>query len=150
MLFYIIVLLLGLLCSIWSILFLGYVLLGYRVLLWVRLRFILVGWLCLLLFRIVLGWLGRIVLLEILIYLLVWWIGLQWIWLGTPPSLLGIDRRIVYVNRKYHSGWMYKKYKAKSRTLHFPRSCCEQHHSELYWLSVFAVPGKSYAKFNFI
>ena len=22
------------------------------------------------------------------------------------PSLLGIDRRIAYANRKYHSGWM--------------------------------------------
>jgi len=25
----------------------------------------------------------------------------------TPPSLLGIDRRIAYANRKYHSGWMW-------------------------------------------
>lgn len=25
---------------------------------------------------------------------------------STPPSLLGIDRRIVYANRKYHSGLM--------------------------------------------
>jgi len=24
----------------------------------------------------------------------------------TPPSLFGIDRNIVYANRKYHSGWM--------------------------------------------
>jgi hypothetical protein len=24
----------------------------------------------------------------------------------TPPSLLGIDRRISYANRKYHLGWM--------------------------------------------
>lgn len=24
----------------------------------------------------------------------------------TPPSLLGIDRRIAYANRKYHSGLM--------------------------------------------
>lgn len=24
----------------------------------------------------------------------------------TPPSLFGIDRRIAYANRKYHSGWM--------------------------------------------
>ena len=24
----------------------------------------------------------------------------------TPPSLFGIDRRIAYVNGKYHSGWM--------------------------------------------
>ncbi len=24
----------------------------------------------------------------------------------TPPSLLGIDRRIAYANKKYHSGWM--------------------------------------------
>jgi hypothetical protein len=24
----------------------------------------------------------------------------------TPPSLLGIDRRIAYANRKYHSGWI--------------------------------------------
>lgn len=23
---------------------------------------------------------------------------------STPPSLLGMDRRIVYANRKYHSG----------------------------------------------
>lgn len=25
---------------------------------------------------------------------------------NTPPSLLGTDRRIVYANRKYHSGLM--------------------------------------------
>ena len=25
----------------------------------------------------------------------------------TPPSLLGIDRRIAYAKRKYHSGWMW-------------------------------------------
>lgn len=25
----------------------------------------------------------------------------------TPPSLLGIDRRIVYAHRKYHSGLMW-------------------------------------------
>ena len=25
----------------------------------------------------------------------------------TPPSLLGIDRRIAYANRRYHSGWMW-------------------------------------------
>lgn len=25
----------------------------------------------------------------------------------TPPSLLGIDRRIAYANRKYHSGLMW-------------------------------------------
>jgi hypothetical protein len=24
----------------------------------------------------------------------------------TPPNLLGIDCRIAYANRKYHSGWM--------------------------------------------
>lgn len=24
-----------------------------------------------------------------------------------PPSLLGIDRRIAYANKKYHSGWMW-------------------------------------------
>jgi len=24
----------------------------------------------------------------------------------TPPSFDGIDRRITYANRKYHSGWM--------------------------------------------
>lgn len=24
----------------------------------------------------------------------------------TPPNLFGIDRRIAYANRKYHSGWM--------------------------------------------
>lgn len=24
----------------------------------------------------------------------------------TPPNLLGIERRIAYANRKYHSGWM--------------------------------------------
>ena len=23
----------------------------------------------------------------------------------TPPSLFGIDRKIAYANRKYHSGW---------------------------------------------
>lgn len=26
---------------------------------------------------------------------------------NTPPSLLGIERRIAYANRKYHSGWMW-------------------------------------------
>jgi hypothetical protein len=26
---------------------------------------------------------------------------------NTPPSLDGIDRRIAYANRKYHSGWMW-------------------------------------------
>jgi len=25
----------------------------------------------------------------------------------TPPNLLGIDRKIAYANRKYHSGWMW-------------------------------------------
>lgn len=25
----------------------------------------------------------------------------------TPPSLFGIERRIAYANRKYHSGWMW-------------------------------------------
>jgi len=25
----------------------------------------------------------------------------------TPPSLLGIERRIAYSQRKYHSGWMW-------------------------------------------
>lgn len=25
---------------------------------------------------------------------------------NTPPSLLGIDRKIAYANRKYHSGLM--------------------------------------------
>lgn len=25
----------------------------------------------------------------------------------TPPNLLGIDRRIAYTNRKYHSGWIW-------------------------------------------
>jgi hypothetical protein len=24
----------------------------------------------------------------------------------TPPSLFGVERRIAYANRKYHSGWM--------------------------------------------
>ena len=24
----------------------------------------------------------------------------------TPPSLFGMDRRIAYANRKYHSGWI--------------------------------------------
>jgi hypothetical protein len=24
-----------------------------------------------------------------------------------PPSLLGIDRRIAYANKKYHSGWIW-------------------------------------------
>jgi hypothetical protein len=24
----------------------------------------------------------------------------------TPPNLLGIDRRIAYANKKYHSGWI--------------------------------------------
>lgn len=24
----------------------------------------------------------------------------------TPPSFDGIDRRMAYANRKYHSGWM--------------------------------------------
>jgi len=26
---------------------------------------------------------------------------------NTPPSLLGIERRIAYANKKYHSGWMW-------------------------------------------
>lgn len=25
----------------------------------------------------------------------------------TPPNLFGIDRRIAYANRKYHSGWIW-------------------------------------------
>jgi len=25
----------------------------------------------------------------------------------TPPSLFGMDRKIAYANRKYHSGWMW-------------------------------------------
>lgn len=25
---------------------------------------------------------------------------------NTPPSLFGMDRRIAYANKKYHSGWM--------------------------------------------
>jgi hypothetical protein len=25
----------------------------------------------------------------------------------TPPSFLGIDRRIAYAHKKYHSGWMW-------------------------------------------
>jgi len=25
---------------------------------------------------------------------------------STPPSFEGIDRRITYANRKYHSGWI--------------------------------------------
>lgn len=25
----------------------------------------------------------------------------------TPPNLFGIDRKIAYANRKYHSGWMW-------------------------------------------
>lgn len=25
----------------------------------------------------------------------------------TPPNLFGIERRIAYANRKYHSGWMW-------------------------------------------
>lgn len=25
----------------------------------------------------------------------------------TPPSLLGIDRKIAYANKKYHSGWIW-------------------------------------------
>lgn len=24
-----------------------------------------------------------------------------------PPSLLGMDRKIAYANKKYHSGWMW-------------------------------------------
>lgn len=24
----------------------------------------------------------------------------------TPPNLLGIDRRMAYANKKYHSGWI--------------------------------------------
>jgi len=27
--------------------------------------------------------------------------------LTTPPNLLGIDRKIAYANRKYHSGWIW-------------------------------------------
>ena len=25
----------------------------------------------------------------------------------TPPNLLGMDRRMAYAKRKYHSGWMW-------------------------------------------
>lgn len=25
----------------------------------------------------------------------------------TPPNLLGIDRKIAYANKKYHSGWIW-------------------------------------------
>jgi len=25
----------------------------------------------------------------------------------TPPNLLGIERKIAYANKKYHSGWMW-------------------------------------------
>lgn len=25
---------------------------------------------------------------------------------STPPNLLGIDRKIAYANKKYHSGWI--------------------------------------------
>lgn len=25
----------------------------------------------------------------------------------TPPNLLGIDRKMAYANRKYHSGWIW-------------------------------------------
>ena len=25
----------------------------------------------------------------------------------TPPNLLGIDRRMAYANKKYHSGWIW-------------------------------------------
>jgi len=25
----------------------------------------------------------------------------------TPPSLLGIERKIAYANKKYHSGWIW-------------------------------------------
>ena len=25
---------------------------------------------------------------------------------STPPSFLGIERRIAYANKKYHSGWI--------------------------------------------
>jgi len=25
---------------------------------------------------------------------------------NTPPSLLGIERKIAYANKKYHSGWI--------------------------------------------
>lgn len=25
----------------------------------------------------------------------------------TPPNLLGIERKIVYANKKYHSGWIW-------------------------------------------
>lgn len=25
----------------------------------------------------------------------------------TPPNLLGMERRIAYANKKYHSGWMW-------------------------------------------
>jgi len=26
---------------------------------------------------------------------------------STPPSLLGIDRKMAYIGKKYHSGWMW-------------------------------------------
>lgn len=40
-------------------------------------------------------WIGLIIKIRILIISAI-----------TPPNLLGIDRRIAYANKKYHSGWM--------------------------------------------
>jgi len=58
LLFYLVVLfLLVLLCSMWSRILLGFVLLGCMCLQLVGIQFMLVGLLCLLLFRIVLCWL---------------------------------------------------------------------------------------------
>lgn len=47
----------------------------------------------------------------------------------TPPSLLGIKRRIAYANRKYHFGWIYvtkELAKIKLSGLIFGTSVC--HH----------------------
>jgi hypothetical protein len=59
-----VLLLLVLLHNIWSILLLGFALLRYMSLLMVGLQFMLVGLMYLLLFRIILGWLGRTVFSE--------------------------------------------------------------------------------------
>jgi hypothetical protein len=48
-----------------------------------------------------------------------------------PPSLFGIDRRIAYANRKYHSGWMCT---GVTNGFHF-NHCC--HHKELFALKYF-------------
>jgi hypothetical protein len=78
-------------------------------LLLVGLQSMLIWLLVLLLFRIIFYLLGRIDYLQIFFLFekgRINKIAIDITRAITPPSLLGIDRKIAYANRKYHSGWM--------------------------------------------